>query len=77
MVIVLGVLVFAGLIWLLRRNRDSASRGSGQVPAGGAADPGLPSGVYDGKPVPEDQLPLGRIEVRGLTKRVRGRRGRR
>jgi hypothetical protein len=24
--------------------------------------------VYDGRPVPEAQLPLGRIDVRGLTK---------
>jgi ABC-2 type transport system ATP-binding protein len=72
MPIVLGVLVIAGLIWLLRRDRNSAGRGGGHVPAGGAADPGLPSGAYDGKPVPEDQLPLGRIDVRGLTKEYAG-----
>jgi hypothetical protein len=34
MFIVLGVLVIVGLIWLLRRNRDSASRGRGHSPAG-------------------------------------------
>lgn len=72
MVIVLGAVVIAALIWLLQRGRDSADRDSGQVPAGGAADPGLPSGGYDGKPVPEDQLPLGRIEVRRLTKQYGG-----
>jgi ABC-2 type transport system ATP-binding protein len=42
------------------------------VPASGAADPGLPSGTYDGKPVPEGSLPLGRIDVRGLTKEYAG-----
>jgi ABC-2 type transport system ATP-binding protein len=72
MPIVLGVLVIAGLIWLLQRNRDSANRGRGHVPASGAADPGLPSGTYEGKPVPEDQLPLGRIDVRGLTREYAG-----
>jgi ABC-2 type transport system ATP-binding protein len=72
MVIVLGVLVFAGLIWWLRRDSDGAGHGRGRVPASGAADPGLPSGRYAGKPVPEDQLPLGRIDVRGLTKEYAG-----
>ena len=72
MLIVLGALVFAGSIWLLRRGRDSAGQSGGQVAASGAADPGLPSGGYDGKPVPAGQLPLGRIEVRGLTKEYAG-----
>jgi ABC-2 type transport system ATP-binding protein len=70
MPVTLGVLVIVGLIWLLRRNRDSASRG--HVPASGAADPGLPSGTYDGKPVPEGDRPLGRIDARGLTKEYAG-----
>ena len=68
MPILLGVLVIVGLIWLLRHNRDSASH----VPVSGAADPGLPSGTYGGKPVPEGDLPLGRIDVRGLTKEYAG-----
>jgi len=72
MIIVLGVLVVGGLIWALRRNRDSATRTRGHVPAGGAADPGLPPGAYDGTPVPEDRRPLGRIEARGLTKEYGG-----
>jgi ABC-type multidrug transport system fused ATPase/permease subunit len=72
MPVVLGVLVIGGLIWLLRRNRDSAGRGRGHVPASGADDPGLPTGAYDGKPVPEGHLPLGRIDVRGLTKEYAG-----
>jgi ABC-2 type transport system ATP-binding protein len=65
MAIVLGILMIMGLIWSLQRNRDRR----GQVPASGAADPGLPSGEYDGKPIPHGQLPLGRIDVRGLTKK--------
>jgi ABC-2 type transport system ATP-binding protein len=65
MLIVLGILVVMGLIWLLQRNR-------GHLPASGAADPGLPSGEYDGKPVPDGRLPLGRIDVRGLTKKYGG-----
>jgi ABC-2 type transport system ATP-binding protein len=72
MIIVLGVLVLGGLIWLLHRSRDSADRSRGHVPAGAGADPGLPSGVYDGKPIPEDRLPLGRIVVCGLTKEYGG-----
>jgi ABC-2 type transport system ATP-binding protein len=72
MLIVLGLGVVAGLIWLLRRDRDRTSRSHGQVAASGAGDPGLPSGGYDGRPVPPDQLPLGRIEVRGLTKEYAG-----
>jgi ABC-2 type transport system ATP-binding protein len=72
MAIVLGILVITGLIWLLQRNRDSPGRGPGQVPASSAADPGLPPARYDGKPVPDRQLPLGRIEVRGLTKKYGG-----
>src|SRR5580693_10073916 len=70
MPVTLGVLVIVGLIWLLRRNRDSASRG--HRPATGAADHGLPSSTYDGKAVPEDDLPLGRIDVHGLTKQYAG-----
>src|ERR1700722_20886451 len=70
MPVTLGVLVIVGVLWFLRRNRDSASRGHG--PATGAADPGLPSSTYDGKAVPEDDLPLGRIDVHGLTKQYAG-----
>jgi ABC-type multidrug transport system fused ATPase/permease subunit len=69
MPIVLGVLVIAGLIWLLQRNRAGSG---GRVPASSGTDPGLPSGAYDGSPVPEDRLPSGRIEVRGLTKEYAG-----
>jgi ABC-2 type transport system ATP-binding protein len=72
MLVVLGVLVIVGLIWLVQRNRDSSDRSRGHVPASGVADPGLPSGVYDGKPVPEGRLRLGRIDVRGLTKEYAG-----
>jgi ABC-2 type transport system ATP-binding protein len=70
--VVFGVLVIAGLIWLLQRNRNSADRGRGHVSASGAPEPGLPSGTYEGEPVPEGQLPLGRIDVRGLTKEYAG-----
>ena len=71
-IIVLGVLALGGLIWLVQRNRDSADRNRGRVPAGAEGEPGLPSGVYDGKPIPEDRLPLGRIVVCGLTKEYGG-----
>ncbi|MCW2931199.1 MAG: hypothetical protein JWM19_2161 [Actinomycetia bacterium] len=43
---------FAPLSAILAQEADdSASRGRGHVPASGAADPRLPSGTYDGKPV--------------------------
>jgi len=62
MIIVLGVIVVGGLVWFLRRNRDSQA----------GADPGLPPGAYDGAPVPGHRRPLGRIEACGLTKEYRG-----
>jgi ABC-2 type transport system ATP-binding protein len=63
--IVLVVLVAGGLIWLVRRNRGGAR--------GPAAESGLemPAQPYPVRPVPDGQRPLGRIEIRGLTKRYR------
>ncbi|HUN30835.1 MAG TPA: ATP-binding cassette domain-containing protein [Trebonia sp.] len=71
MVIVVAVLVVGGLIWLLQRNRH-AGRGLGPPPAGAVTNPGLPSATYDGEPVAASRRPLGRIEVRGLTKEYSG-----
>jgi ABC-2 type transport system ATP-binding protein len=68
MVIVLVVLVIGGLVWLARRNR-------GGSPASAAdAESQVPSLPYAAQPVPAGQRPLGRIDVRGLTKEYRGAR---
>jgi ABC-2 type transport system ATP-binding protein len=64
--IVLMALVVGGLVWLARRNRDGTPA---PAASSGLEVPGEP---YAGRPVPAQQRPLGRIEVRGLTKRYRG-----
>ena len=66
MIIVLAVLAAGGLAWLARRHR-------GEIPAPVAdAESGVPGRPYVGQPIPADQRPLGRIDVRGLTKEYRG-----
>ena len=66
MVVVLAVLVAGGLVWLARRNR-------GKILAPVAeAESGVPGQPYVGQPIPAEQRPLGRIDVRGLTKEYRG-----
>jgi ABC-2 type transport system ATP-binding protein len=66
MVIVAAVLAIGGLVWLARRMR-------GEPPAPLAdAGSGVPGQPYVGRPVPVEQRPLGRIDVRGLTKQYRG-----
>jgi len=66
MVVVLAVLVAGGLVWLARRNR-------GKILASVAeAESGVPGQPYVGQPIPAEQRPLGRIDVRGLTKEYRG-----
>ena len=66
MIIVLAVLVAGGLVWLARRNRQGTP-----VPVTDAESetPGQP---YAGRPIPAEQRPRGRIDVRGLTKEYRG-----
>jgi ABC-2 type transport system ATP-binding protein len=66
MVIVLAVLVVAGLVWLARRQQGKIPM---PVADSGSEAPGQP---YAGQPVPAERRPLGRIEVRGLTKEYRG-----
>jgi len=70
MLIVVAVLVIGGLIWLLQRNR-SGHEDRGRAPTG-AADPGLPADAYAAEPIAVGRLPLGRIDVRGLTKEYAG-----
>jgi len=66
MVIVLAVLVAGGLVWLARRSRHETL---GPVADAESEIPGQP---YAGQPIPAEQRPRGRIDVRGLTKEYRG-----
>jgi ABC-2 type transport system ATP-binding protein len=78
-IIALGLLVTGGLVWLVR-NRGATGRApagrrqvaTAGVPPGGTVGPGLPASLYGGSPVSADQLPLGLIEVCGLTKEYAG-----
>ena len=63
MVILLAALVTGGLIWLVRRPGTHGT----QLPAD-AAPPGPPPRPFEGEPIPEEQLPEGRIVVSGLAK---------
>jgi ABC-2 type transport system ATP-binding protein len=65
MVIVLVVLVIGCLVWLARRQRR-------EVPRSAAGEPGVPARQYESWTIPEEQRPLGRIEVSGLTKVYNG-----
>ena len=65
MIIVLAALAAVGLVWLVQRHR-------GGIPAAGAdAGSVVTAPPYAGRPVPAEQRPLGRIEVRGLAKAYR------
>jgi ABC-2 type transport system ATP-binding protein len=74
MIIALGVLVTGCLVWLLR-SRDAGPRGrSGAGPGrpAGGREPELPRTGYASRPIAAGQLPLGQIEIRGLTKEYTG-----
>jgi ABC-2 type transport system ATP-binding protein len=64
MVILLAALVLGGLVWLLR---GRAGRGAPAHEARGES-PGVPGRPFEGRTIPEEEIPWGRIAVSGLTK---------
>ena len=72
MVIVLGVLVTGGLVWLLLRDRARPGSGERCRAAPSGAEPEVPAELSVGAAIPEELRPLGRVEVSGLTKEYDG-----
>jgi ABC-2 type transport system ATP-binding protein len=64
MVIILAALVLGGLVWLLR---GRAGRGAPASQARGDS-PAVPGRPFEGRTIPGEEIPRGRITVSGLTK---------
>jgi ABC-2 type transport system ATP-binding protein len=69
MVVLLGALVLAGLVWLLRRGNGQEAPGRKARKIDSTPLPGRP---FDGRRIPEAELPSGRIVVSGLAKHYPG-----